>query len=276
MTTYDSDPMQASSGDRKPTSWTARILAPVLLVVVAAAIVLIVSGTLESDDGSSDDAPKHAATSGGCQPPDDIKDAVKDGYYVVQEGDNFTTIAEQDLRLGGSAAAAQPEPRPVRAPGPELRRPGRRRMQGARRRLTPPARAPRDRPRPARARCARRAAPRRRPTPPSGLPGARLGPGRRRRRRGARGPPGEELVLDRLDDEADDRLRRPARARPARGGRRAAVRRAARRVAARPRGGGADRGPRPALRAAAGLRQRRRRGPRPGRGRVGGRSSSRR
>ena len=86
--------MQDSSGDRKPTSWTARILAPVLLVAVAGAIVLIVSGTLESDDNSSKTPEKHASSNGGCQPPDDIKDAVKDGYYVVQEGDNFTTIAD--------------------------------------------------------------------------------------------------------------------------------------------------------------------------------------
>ncbi len=87
--------MADSSGDRKPTSWTARILAPVLLVVVAAAIVLIVSGTMKSDDSSSKSPEHHASTNGGCQPPDDIKDAVKAGYYVVQSGDNFTTIADR-------------------------------------------------------------------------------------------------------------------------------------------------------------------------------------
>ncbi len=87
--------MEASSGDRKPTSWTARILAPVLLVVVAAAIVLIVSGSLDSSDDGGDTTQSQASNGGGCSPPDDIKDAVKDGYYVVQEGDNFTTISEQ-------------------------------------------------------------------------------------------------------------------------------------------------------------------------------------
>jgi hypothetical protein len=87
--------MEPSSGDRKPTSWTARILAPVLLVVVAAAIVLIVSGSLSSDDdNSTPDGGSQASSNGGCSPADDIKDAVKDGYYVVQEGDNFSTIAE--------------------------------------------------------------------------------------------------------------------------------------------------------------------------------------
>ena len=86
--------MEPSSGDRKPTSWTARILAPVLLVVVAAAIVLIVSGSLSSDDNSTPDGGSQASSNGGCSPADDIKDAVKAGYYVVQEGDNFSTIAE--------------------------------------------------------------------------------------------------------------------------------------------------------------------------------------
>jgi LysM repeat protein len=87
--------MEASSGDRKPTSWTARILAPVLLVVVAAAIVLIVSGTLNSDDGSSSEPREQTSDGGGCSPPDEIKAAVKDGYYVVVAGDNFSTIADK-------------------------------------------------------------------------------------------------------------------------------------------------------------------------------------
>ena len=65
-----------------------------LLVVVAAAIVLIVSGSLSSDDNSTPDGGSQASSNGGCSPADDIKDAVKDGYYVVQEGDNFSTIAE--------------------------------------------------------------------------------------------------------------------------------------------------------------------------------------
>ena len=73
--------MEASSGDRKPTSWTARILAPVLLIVVAAAIVLIVSGSLDSSDDGGDTTQSQTSNGGGCSPPDEIKDAVKDGYY---------------------------------------------------------------------------------------------------------------------------------------------------------------------------------------------------
>ena len=38
--------------DRKPTSWTARVLAPLVLVVVVGAVFLIVSGSLSGDDDS--------------------------------------------------------------------------------------------------------------------------------------------------------------------------------------------------------------------------------
>jgi LysM repeat protein len=78
--------MDGSSRERRPTSWTARILAPVLLVVVIAAIVLVVSGSLSSDnDDSSKPDHKSVATNPSCTPSD--AQAVKNGYYVVQVGD---------------------------------------------------------------------------------------------------------------------------------------------------------------------------------------------
>lgn len=84
--------MPAWSDDRKPTSWTARVLAPIVLVAVAAAIVLVISGTLADEDGEGDSTQSTAQTSEtGCQP--DADQAVKDGFYVVKVGDNFTTIA---------------------------------------------------------------------------------------------------------------------------------------------------------------------------------------
>jgi hypothetical protein len=84
--------MPARRDDPKPTSWTARVLAPVVLVAVAAAIVLVISGSL-SDDGDDGDSGETQAqtTETGCEP--DADQAVKDGFYVVKEGDNFTTIA---------------------------------------------------------------------------------------------------------------------------------------------------------------------------------------
>ena len=86
--------MPGPSDDRKPTSWTARVLAPVLLLIVAAAIVLIVSGSLSGDDDSSDNG-GGGKQSAGSRCPGGSEDAIKNGYYVVQEGDTFTTIADQ-------------------------------------------------------------------------------------------------------------------------------------------------------------------------------------
>ena len=85
--------MSASSDDRKPNSWTARVLAPVFLVGVAAALVLVISGTLSEDSGSGESTSSAQTTETGCSP--DADQAVKDGFYVVKEGDNFTTIASK-------------------------------------------------------------------------------------------------------------------------------------------------------------------------------------
>ena len=83
--------MSASSDDRKPNSWTARVLAPVFLVGVAAALVLVISGTLSGGSDSDESTSSAQTTETGCSP--DADQAVKDGFYVVKEGDNFTTIA---------------------------------------------------------------------------------------------------------------------------------------------------------------------------------------
>jgi hypothetical protein len=84
--------MPGPNDDRRPTSWTARVLAPVVLVVVTAALVLVISGSLSGEDTSSKkDRPQ--TTSTGC--PGGDEEAIKNGYYVVEEGDNFTTIAEK-------------------------------------------------------------------------------------------------------------------------------------------------------------------------------------
>ena len=80
--------------DRRPANWTARILAPIFLVIVTAAIILVISGSLSSDDGDDGSSKSQAQTTEtGCSP--DADQAVKDGYYVVKEGDNFTTIADK-------------------------------------------------------------------------------------------------------------------------------------------------------------------------------------
>ncbi len=81
--------------DRKPTSWTARVLAPLLLVVAVGAVILIVSGSLggEDDPDSSDDDTRTETTD--CRPS--APDAVEAGYYVVTAEDTagLTGIADK-------------------------------------------------------------------------------------------------------------------------------------------------------------------------------------
>jgi hypothetical protein len=76
--------MDGSIRDRKPRSWTARILAPLLLVVAVGAVVIIVSGSLGDDDSKKSDEGKSTTTS-DCKPS--APDAVKAGYYVVTADD---------------------------------------------------------------------------------------------------------------------------------------------------------------------------------------------
>ena len=76
--------MPGPNEDRKPTSWTARVIAPVVLVIVAAAIALVISGSLSDGDDDSRGS-KQEATTTDCNP--DADQAVDDGYYVVQADD---------------------------------------------------------------------------------------------------------------------------------------------------------------------------------------------
>jgi hypothetical protein len=73
------------------------VLAPLLLVAAAAAIVLVISGTLSSEDGDGNGSTRSnvQTTDTGCPDEPGAEQAVKDGFYVVKEGDNFTTIAEK-------------------------------------------------------------------------------------------------------------------------------------------------------------------------------------
>jgi LysM repeat protein len=76
--------MDRSARDRKPRSWTARILAPLLLEVVVGAVVIIVSGSLGDDSSTKSDS-KATTTTSDCKPS--APDAVKAGYYVVTADD---------------------------------------------------------------------------------------------------------------------------------------------------------------------------------------------
>ncbi len=87
--------MDGSARNRKPTSWTARILAPLLLVVAVGAVVIIVSGSLGGDDGSKKSDGKTTTATTDCRPSD--PEAVKAGYYVVTADDTagLTGIANK-------------------------------------------------------------------------------------------------------------------------------------------------------------------------------------
>lgn len=77
--------MNGSARDRRPTSWTARVLAPLLLVVAVGAVVIIVSGSLGGSDSSKKSDGKSTTTASDCKPS--APDAVKAGYYVVTADD---------------------------------------------------------------------------------------------------------------------------------------------------------------------------------------------
>jgi hypothetical protein len=83
--------------DRPPASWTARILAPVLLVVVAAAIILIIGATVGGEEGEDDgkrgDRERVTTTSDGCEP--DAQEAVENGYFVIEPGDDLSIVADR-------------------------------------------------------------------------------------------------------------------------------------------------------------------------------------
>jgi len=85
--------------DGEPANWTARVLAAVVLVLAAAAIILIINGTV------GDDEPEQAGGGGGGERqtasacPDgeepDAQDAVRDGYFVIEPGDDLSIVADR-------------------------------------------------------------------------------------------------------------------------------------------------------------------------------------
>jgi hypothetical protein len=90
--------MEARAGQgrppkRAPTSWTARILAPVALVLAVAAIVVVVSGSLDSSDDDESNGRERASSVSGCQPAEEVEDDVEMGFYVIEAGDDLSAVA---------------------------------------------------------------------------------------------------------------------------------------------------------------------------------------
>ncbi len=77
--------MDPSGREPKPTNWTARILAPLVLVAALAAIVIVVSSSMDASEDSDGAGESSATTQSGCEP--DADQAVEDGYYVISAED---------------------------------------------------------------------------------------------------------------------------------------------------------------------------------------------
>jgi hypothetical protein len=78
--------------DGTPTSWTARILAPLALVIAAGAVIVVVSTATPGSDDSKRDRGERSNTA-GCTP--DAEQAVEDGYYVIEPGEDLSVVADR-------------------------------------------------------------------------------------------------------------------------------------------------------------------------------------
>ena len=89
--------MQGSGSDREPRSWTARVLAPLALIATIAIVYLVISGDIGGLEDSDEEPERTRATTttSSCEPEE--KEAVENGYYVVQEEDvaGLSGIAER-------------------------------------------------------------------------------------------------------------------------------------------------------------------------------------
>lgn len=90
--------MEARGSERRPqdsgpSSWTARIFAPLALLMVAGAIVLLVAGNLGGPGDRKKDEREQSATTSGCRA--DAEGAVENGYYVIEPGEDLSIVADR-------------------------------------------------------------------------------------------------------------------------------------------------------------------------------------
>jgi hypothetical protein len=91
--------MESTGREPGPRSWTLRVIAPVALVSTALVALLIVVSALDGDSGDDGDRAERTTTTtetNGCaagEPP--AQNAVEDGYYVLEEGEDLTTVEER-------------------------------------------------------------------------------------------------------------------------------------------------------------------------------------
>jgi hypothetical protein len=85
--------MDASSPERGPRSWTARVLVPIALAATIAAALLIVVGSLSGDEEDEPESRTTSAETEGCNPKADA--AVENGFYVIKPGENLSTVVDR-------------------------------------------------------------------------------------------------------------------------------------------------------------------------------------
>lgn len=86
---------QGRRSQTPPANWTARILAPLALVVAALVVLLVVTGSLGGDDDGGGKRNREQTATTGCQPNEVGRRAIDQGYYVLEPGDDFASLAEE-------------------------------------------------------------------------------------------------------------------------------------------------------------------------------------
>lgn len=90
--------MESKGRDAAPRSWTLRVIAPVALIATALVAFSIIRGAMDENDGDPEKSSRTTTSTAasGCpagEPADE--QAVKDGYYVLEAGENLSTVAER-------------------------------------------------------------------------------------------------------------------------------------------------------------------------------------
>jgi hypothetical protein len=96
--------------------WIVRLLAALALVAAVVAVAVVVTSSLDGKDGGGGKKKKDDATVAGCKP--EYENAVELGFYIVQEDDLLSLIAQRTCVEDEELARLNPEVDPqALAPG---------------------------------------------------------------------------------------------------------------------------------------------------------------
>ena len=85
--------MDRSARDAGPSSWTARVIAPLAVLLAALAVILVVNTSFDDSGERSEPVASESAEPTGCEP--DAQNAVEDGYYVLETGEDLSVVASK-------------------------------------------------------------------------------------------------------------------------------------------------------------------------------------